>query len=155
MVRLTDLPEYERQHLLEKSQPPLGPAVWVENRTRLADKRIALLTTAGLHFEGDDAFGFVDAGYRVIPGDEDPRNLLMSHSSANFDRGGFQQDVNLVFPLERFRELVARGEVGSLASAHYSLMGAGLPPEAYEGSVRGLAGMLKKDRVDAVFLTPV
>ena len=32
---------------------------------------------------------------------------------------------------------------------------AGLPPEAYEGSVRGLAGMLKQDRVDAVFLTPV
>ena len=155
MVRLTDLPEYERQHLLDKNEPPLGPPAWAANGSRLADKRIALLTTAGLHFGNEEAFGFVDAGYRVIPGDADPDQLLMSHSSANFDRGGFQQDVNVVFPLGRFRELEQRGVIGSLASAHYSLMGAGLPPQAYEGSVRGLAGMLRQDRVDAVFLTPV
>ncbi|MDA1076379.1 MAG: hypothetical protein O3A63_16720 [Proteobacteria bacterium] len=42
-----------------------------------------------------------------------------------------------------------------LASVHYSFMGAGLAPEAFEHSVEQLAGMLKKDRVDTVFLTPV
>ena len=155
MVRLTDLPDYERQHLLDKCQPPLGPPAWVANSKPLNEKRIALVTTAGLHFRGDDAFEFADASYRVIPGDVDADELVMSHSSANFDRSGFQEDVNLVFPLSRFRELEEQGAIASLASAHYSFMGAGLPPEFYEKTARSLAGMLKKDRIDAVFLTPV
>lgn len=29
----------------------------------------------------------------------------MSHISANFDRTGFQQDWNIVFPLDRLRDL--------------------------------------------------
>jgi hypothetical protein len=34
-------------------------------------------------------------------------------------------------------------------------MGAGLPPGAYERSAAQVAGLLKQDKVDAVFLTPV
>jgi D-proline reductase (dithiol) PrdB len=155
MVRLADLPDYEREHLLDKCQPPLGPHAWVSNSKALGDKRIALITTAGLHFRDDEAFEFADASFRAIPGDEDPDNLVMSHSSVNFDRAGFQEDVNLVFPVSRFNELVVDGVIGSLASVHYSFMGAGLLPELYEKTVRSLAGMLKKDKIDAVFLTPV
>ena len=73
----------------------------------------------------------------------------------NFDRSGFIQDVNIVFPIERFRELAARGVIGSLAAVHYSFMGAGLMPPAYELAASQVAGMLQQDRVDAVFLTPV
>jgi len=155
MVRLADLPDYEREHLLVKNQPPLGPFVWVQNEKSLNDKRIALITTAGLHFRDDDAFEFADATFRAIPGDENANNLIMSHSSVNFDRSGFQEDVNLVFPIDRFRELEKEKTIGSLASIHYSFMGAGLEPKYYEKTVRSLAGMLKKDKVDAVFLTPV
>lgn len=155
MVRLADLPDYEREHLLDKCGEPLGPSAWVTAAKPLSDMRIALITTAGLHFRDNDAFGLVDDGFRPISGDENPDDLVMSHSSVNFDRSGFQEDINTVFPLARFRELEARGTIGSLASIHYSFMGAGLPPEAYEGSARGLAGMLKQDKVDAVFLTPV
>ena len=155
MVRLADLPEWEREHLLSKQLPPLGPLQWVENSKPLAEKRIALITTAGLHFRDDEAFDFADASFRAIPNDEDADNLVMSHSSVNFDRSGFQEDVNLVFPIDRFKELVADKVIGSLADVHYSFMGAGLSPEVYEKSARSLAGMLKKDKVDAVFLTPV
>lgn len=155
MVRLADLPEYEREHLLAKSMPPLGPPVWVAPAKPVAEMRIALITTAGLHFRGDEAFRFADATFRPIGGEENANDLIMSHSSVNFDRTGFAEDVNIVFPIERFRELEARGEIGSLASVHYSFMGAGLQPEAYEESASQVAGMLKQDRVDAVFLTPV
>jgi D-proline reductase (dithiol) PrdB len=155
MVRLADLPEYEREHLLDKCLPPIEPPAWVANSKPLKDKRIALITTAGLHFRDDEAFEFADATFRAIPGKEDAGNLIMSHSSVNFDRSGFQEDVNLVFPLDRFKELVADKVIGSLASVHYSFMGAGLLPEFYEKTVRSLAGMLKKDKIDAVFLTPV
>lgn len=155
MVRLTDLPDYERDHLLAKNLPPLGPPVWTKPTRPLSEMRLALVTTAGLHYRDDPAFEFADATFRPIDGREDPEDLVMSHSSVNFDKSGFAEDVNIVFPLGRFRVLVERGSVGSLANVHYSFMGAGLPPQAYERSAAQVAGMLKQDRVDAVFLTPV
>jgi D-proline reductase (dithiol) PrdB len=117
--------------------------------------RVALITTAGIHFHDDESFDFADASFRPIPGEEDSSNLIMSHSSANFDRIGFVEDVNLVFPIDRFKELANVGTIGSLASVHYSFMGAGLMPEAYEQSTDQVAHLLKQDQIDAVFLTPV
>ena len=155
MVRLRDLPDYEREHLLSKNLPPLGPAVWTSITKPIQNMRFALVTTAGLHYRDDAAFEFADATFRPIDGNEDANDLVMSHSSVNFDKSGFAEDVNLVFPITRFRELAARGEIGSLADVHYSFMGAGLPPQAYESSAAQVAGLLKQDKVDAVFLTPV
>ena len=155
MVRLSDLPNYEREHLLAKNLPPLGPPAWVPLTKQMAELRIALITTAGLHFRNDPAFKFADSTFRPIAGDEDANNLVMSHSSVNFDKGGFAEDVNLVFPIERFQELEAEGKIGSLAQIHYSFMGAGLDPDAYQATASQVAGLLKQDKVDAVFLTPV
>lgn len=155
MVRLADLPDYEREHLIGKNLSPLGSAVWCPPTKPVNALRIALLTTAGLHFRDDPAFEFTDATFRPIPGDEDADSLIMSHSSVNFDKAGFSEDVNLVFPIDRFKELEETGRIGSLASVHYSFMGAGLEPEAYERSASQVAGLLKQDKVDAVFLTPV
>ena len=104
MVRLADLPDYEREHLLAKNLPPLEPPAWTRLEKPLAEMRLALITTAGLHLRGDAAFDFADAGFRPIPNEADAGSLVTSHSSANFDRSGFAEDVNLVFPIDRFRE---------------------------------------------------
>ena len=95
-----------------------------------------------------------DAEYRVIPADTRPDQLLISHISINFDRTGFQEDWNVVFPLDRLNELAADGEIGSVAQTHYAFMGA-TDPVQMEPHARELAGRLKSDRVDAVILTPV
>lgn len=155
MVRLIDLPDYERDHLLSKNLPPLGTPVWTTPVKPVSQMRFALVTTAGLHYRDDPVFELSDATFRPIDSREDPDNLVMSHSSVNFDKTGFTEDVNVVFPLGRFRELAARGSIGSLADVHYSFMGAGLLPSAYENSASQVAGLLKQDKVDAVFLTPV
>ena len=155
MVRLTDLPDYEREHLLSKVQPPLGPQVWTNQKKPLSQMRVALITTAGLHFRDEEAFGFADATFRPIAGEENANNLIMSHSSANFDRSGFADDVNLVFPIDRIKELERAGTIGSVAGVHYSFMGAGLEPTKYEQSADQVAHLLKQDQVDAVLLTPV
>lgn len=155
MVRLADLPAYEREHLLAKNETPPGPTPWVARDVPLAARRIALVTTAGLHFRDDEGFGFGDASYRLIPGETEAGDLVMSQVSVNFDRTGFLDDVNVVFPLDRFRELADEGVVGPLASQHVSFMGAGVQPASYETSARRLAGLLIKDAVDTVFLTPV
>ena len=78
----------------------------------------------------------------------------MSHVSVNFDRSGFQEDVNVVFPMERLRELEAERIIGSIADFHYSFMGAA-SIRAIEPKARELAALLERDRVDAVLLTPV
>ena len=109
MVRLADLPDYEQAHLLEKSLPPLGPAQWMHISKPLREMRIALVTTAGMHFRGDPSFEFADATFRPISG-EDGDDLVMSHSSVNFDKTGFTEDINVVFPIDRFKELVSQDE---------------------------------------------
>ena len=118
-------------------------------------RTFALVTTAGLHDRDANAFEFADATFRPIDRHQDSNNLIMSHSSVNFDKSGFAEDLNVVFPIDRFKELERNGEIGSLADVHYSFMGAGHLPEAYEESASQVVGLLKKDKVDAVFLTPV
>lgn len=158
MVRLADLPEWEQKHMLDKI-PKLknfGIKAWVTGPV-LTQRRVALVTTAGLHLRGDRPFGQGDArnDYRVIPGGAEAKDVVMSQLSTNFDRSGFQQDLNIVFPIDRLRELAASGEIGSAADFHYSFMGAGSPVERMEIKAREVAGLLKKDKVDAVLLTPV
>lgn len=157
MVRLADLPEWERAHLLEKipALPKFGIRPWV-NGAPLPKRRVALVTTAGLHLRSDSAFTVETRNdYRVIPGDVDAADLLMTQFSVNFDRSGFQRDVNVVFPIDRLKALAREGAIGSVADFHYSFMGAGSAVTKYEGKARALAGLLKKDGVDAVLLTPV
>jgi len=154
VVRLADLPEEERAHLLAKSCPPFDSEPFVEGPP-LSQRRVALLTSAGLHRVGDDAFSMVDLSYRVIPGAIRAEELTMTHSSVHFDRAGFREDVNLVFPIDRLRELEAEGVIGSIADYHYSLMGAGWLPHQIEPTMRELARLLREDEVDAVCLVPV
>jgi D-proline reductase (dithiol) PrdB len=157
MVRLADLPAWEREHMLAKvGALPLFEARPWSKPPPLKRCRIALITTAGLHRKDDRPFGPSAAAtdYRIISGDTEAADLTMSHQSVNFDRTGFQEDHNVVFPLDRLREFGRDGVIGSVADYHYSFMGAAaitkLAPKARE-----IAGLLKKDAVDAVLLTPV
>ena len=155
MVRLADLPDWDRQNKLEKVKELTGfdARPWVRPPP-LSKCRIAIVTTAGLHRKGDRPFGSGATDYRIIPGETKAAELIMSHQSVNFDRTGFQEDHNVAFPIDRLNELACRGLVGSAAAFHYSFMGATqikeLEPKAQE-----LAGLLRKDGVDAVLLTPV
>ena len=119
--------------------------------------RAGAIRSAGLtdlHRRGDRTFDIMNGDYRVIPGDIMARDLVMTHISTNFDRTGFQQDWNVMFPLDRLRELALEGVIGSVAAYHYSFMGAA-DPAAMEPAVSDLAGFLKGDQVDAALLVPV
>jgi D-proline reductase (dithiol) PrdB len=74
--------------------------------------------------------------------------------SPNFDRTGFQQDWNVVLPLDRLHEMAREGTIGSVAAFHYSFMGA-THPSAMAASVHELARLLTQDQVNAVLLVPV
>jgi len=154
MVRMSDLPPDEAEHLLSKECVPFDSSPWVTGPP-LKDRRVAMITTAGIHMAGEQSFGFNDTAFRVIPGDVASGDMVMTHTSVNFDRTGFQQDLNVAFPIDRLRELAEAGEIGSVADFHYGFMGAGSKPADYEKTAREVAGLLKKDNVDAVMLVPI
>jgi D-proline reductase (dithiol) PrdB len=153
MARLSDLNESSRVRLLNLECPTFDNQPWVLGPP-LARRRVAIISTAGLHWKKDKPFTWGSKDYRVISGDLSANELVMSHVSANFDRTGFQQDLNVIFPLDRLRELAAERTIGTVADFHYSFMGA-TPPQEMEPVARSLASLLKRDHVDAVLFVPV
>ncbi|MDX2156835.1 MAG: glycine/sarcosine/betaine reductase selenoprotein B family protein [Hyphomicrobiaceae bacterium] len=153
MARLEDFDPTSRKHLTEMSMPVFAATPWTSAKPA-PQARVAIVSTAGLQLRGDRPFAAGAGDFRPIPGDATAGDLVMSHVSTNFDRSGFQADINVVFPIDRLNELRRDGVIGSVASIHYSFMGA-TPPERIEQPARQLAGLLKQDRVDCVLLVPV
>lgn len=156
MVRLADLAQSDRENMLKKvpTLPRFAQQHWARG-PKLTQRRVAIVSTAGLHTRGDRPFGAGGMDYRVIPGDIHAGDLIMSHMSVNFDRSGFQEDWNVAFPLDRLRELARDKIIGTVAAFHYSFMGAVSPVTNYESKAGELAQLLRKDNVDAVLLSPV
>jgi D-proline reductase (dithiol) PrdB len=126
---------------------------WVQGPP-LAQRRVAIVSTAALNLRSDVVYQRDATDYRVIPGDVDPAEILMSHVSVNFDRTGFQQDLNVCFPIERLHELATEGTIGSVANFHYTVSGAA-DPRDLEESALAIASQMKADDVDTVLLIPI
>ena len=153
MVRWSELPDFEKSYLGGMKLPEFKETPWQVSKP-VSESRIALISTAGIERKGDKPYPFFSGEFRLIPTDVDPGELVMSHLSPNFDRTGFQQDINVVLPLDRMRELEEAGIIGSLAKFHYAFMG-GSRPEDMEPYVPELAKLLRGDEVDTVLLCPV
>ncbi|HEX2216776.1 MAG TPA: glycine/sarcosine/betaine reductase selenoprotein B family protein [Xanthobacteraceae bacterium] len=153
MTRLADLPAGQAKRLAELECPDFATRPWVTGPP-LSERRVAIVSSAGLVRRGENPFRGRDPDYRAIPSDTRAADLLISHISINFDRTGFQEDWNVVFPLDRLRDLEREGAIGSVADTHYSFMGA-TDPVQMESHAREVAGRLKQDGVDAAILPPV
>jgi D-proline reductase (dithiol) PrdB len=153
MARLTDLPAAQAKRYAELECPNFATEPWVTGPP-LPRRRVAIVSSAGLVVRGEKPFRGRDADYRVIPSSTRPDQLMLSHISINLDRSGFQEDWNVVFPLDRLNELAAEGTIGSVAATHYSFMGA-TDPVQMESYAREVAGHLRHDQVDAVIISPV
>lgn len=153
MARWEDLPEHEREYLSGLRLLEFDDTPWTLPRP-LSESRVALMTTAGIERRSDKPYPWFSGEFRLIPTDADPSELVMSHLSPNFDRTGFQQDINVVLPIERMRELEAEGFVGSVARFHYAFMGASRPQDM-EAHVPELTRLLRGDEVDTVLMCPV
>jgi D-proline reductase (dithiol) PrdB len=117
--------------------------------------RVAIVTTAGLHRRDDRPFGPGEQTYRVIPADAPPAEIVQSHTSLGFDRTAIMRDLNVTFPVDRLRELAARGAIGGLAPYHYSFMGALRDVPRLETETGPEVGRrLRAEGVDAALITP-
>ena len=153
MVRLIDLSPDYAEELRRVDLPTFQSVPWVQPPP-LRDLRVAIVSTAGLYQRGDPEFGRAPGEYRPIASAIDHGDVLMSHVSVNFDRSAYAQDLNVVFPLDHLEALARDGEIASVASWHYSFMGA-TDPARFEDTAREVARLLREDSVTAALLIPV
>lgn len=139
--------------------------VWTPFRPRLAEARIALLTSAGLYladeqapFDGEREKAeptWGDPTHRVLPASLHGRPLGMMHLHLN--HADVLADPEIALPLAGLAALAAEGRVGSAAPRHVSVMGyqqAGLEVWRRE-TAPAVVELLRDDAVDGLILAPV
>lgn len=137
-----------------------GPVVpWAPIARPLRECTATLVTTGGVHLREDRPFDMTDPDgdptWRAIPSGVAVDRLAITHDY--YDHRDADRDVNVVFPLERFRELVAAGALAGLTPTHWSFMGHIDSPlvRTLEAEVLpGFLARLRAERPDFVFLTP-
>ncbi len=160
MAAMIDCPLSLRLFLKCYSWRRIDPVPWTPLRKSLAQCRLALVSSAGLVLphQGrfDDSVRGGDPSFREIPSDVDVSTLVDSHRSEAFDHTGLNRDANLVFPVDRVRELVEVGRIGSVNHRHLSFMGSITSPgRLIKHWAPRAAQHLVEDGVDVVLLVPV
>jgi D-proline reductase (dithiol) PrdB len=160
MPNLETLSEVERKYLQFFPCMEFDSTPWAPLDKELSQSKMALVSTAGLHLRGDKPFvrdhESGDTSYRVIPSFASSAEILQSHTSIGFDHTAFYRDINIAFPIDRARELAARGIIGEVSQNYYSFMGGlrDLRP-VIENTGPQVAERLKQEGVDLVFLVPI
>src|SRR5437773_1824670 len=138
----------------------IDPIPWAPLTKPLAQCRLALVSSAGFVLPGqnpfDDAAHGGDPSFREFPGEADVTKVIDCHRSETFDHAGMRQDPNLVFPVDRVRELAQSGRIGSVNRRHLSLMGSiTAPGRLIKQTAPEAARWLVEDAVDVALLVPV
>ncbi len=153
MARIEDIPEPTRTAVQTAPCPSFETRPRVEGPP-LAQRRVAVVSSAALFRKGEAPFRFGSTELRHLSADLPAKDILLSHVSINFDRSGFQRDINVVYPIDRLRELAGEGVIGGVAETHYSILGS-TEPVGMEDMAEQIAGQLRQERIDAVLLSPV
>ncbi|MGH3251645.1 MAG: glycine/sarcosine/betaine reductase selenoprotein B family protein, partial [Trebonia sp.] len=155
MPRLLELNEVQRNRLLMRPVPVNDDVPWTPPATAVSSGMLALVTTAGLHHRDDAPFVKYDQTYRVIDAGVSEQDLLQSQSSIGFDRSLRMRDINVVFPIDRLRELAASQAIGALSDKFYSLVGAQDDSEQTAQAIGAEIGpLLRQQGVQFVLITP-
>jgi D-proline reductase (dithiol) PrdB len=129
-----------------------GAIPWTPLRRPVQEATVALVTTSGVHLRDDRPFELEsDPTFRVIPRGAEAGDLAITHQA--YDRTDALRDVNLVFPLQRLRELEAEGCIGRVADWHY---GFGLVRRAADlvAPGREVGRLLERAHVDLALFVP-
>lgn len=153
MARIEDIPQPTRDAVLAAPCP--SPTVYpFVGGPKLSQRRIAIVSSAALIRRGDTPFPYASTECRFVPAAWPASDILMSHVSINFDRSGFQRDLNTVFPIDRLRELADGKVISGVADTHYTVMGSS-DPAGMANAADQIAGQLRQERIDSVLLSPV
>ena len=155
MPRLDRLAELGRKNLLRLPVPVNDTAPFSPLSRQLPACRLAIVTTAGLHRRDDRPFAPGEQTFRVVPAGAPAADIVQSHTSLGFDRVATMRDLNISYPVDRLRELIARGELAGTGPSHYSFMGAQREVRHIESQTGPEAARrLVDEGVDLALITP-
>lgn len=132
-------------------------APWAPLRKHLRQCTVGMLTSGGISvksaepFEADAKNNFrLDEIDPLSPGDGFQIN------DAYYDTRDGARDINVIFPLERLRELAEAGEIGQVASRLWSGFMGRIYKRGFvtQTAAPALVEELKKDEVDILVLVP-
>lgn len=121
-------------------------------RKELREATLAIVSMAGIHLKSQQPFDLEsDTTYRVIPGDAASGDLMVTHE--HYDHQDADLDPNVMFPLERARELADEGFIAAVNDKHYSLGYAQDLRTIYDQVAPEIAEALYQSQTDIVLLT--
>lgn len=134
-------------------------APWTPFTKPLNKSRVAIVTTAGVHLVTQEPFKMKDPdgdpSFRELPSATPMKDYMITHDY--YDHSDADRDLNIVFPIERLRELEETGVIGGVADMNYGFMGHIDGPHIetlIKKTAPEVAGRVKRNGVDAVVLTP-
>jgi len=156
---LTRFPSLLDRFIEKTASVEVSGIPWTPVKKPLEDSVVALITTAGVHLKSQNPFDMLDkAGdpsYREIPSATPLSEYMITHDY--YDHTDADSDLNIVFPIERLREMEESGEIKGLAKNNYSFMGhidGRHIATLMEKTAPEVADLLKREGIDVALLTP-
>ncbi|MGD9306694.1 MAG: glycine/sarcosine/betaine reductase selenoprotein B family protein, partial [Desulfobacterales bacterium] len=131
---------------------------WTAYNGQPSNQTFALVTSGGLYlkdsqppFDTESIHG--DISFREIPKTVRQHDIGIAH--AHYDHSLAEQDINTVFPIQRFIELENEGIIGKLTDTHYSFSYVNDVVSFVTETVPEFISRIKAAGVDVLFLVPV
>lgn len=123
----------------------------------LNESRLSFVSTAGVQTKNTMPFDTVhpvgDYSFRRVPTDSETSDLEIHQ--LKYPTFGAEKDLNVIFPIERLRELVAEKFIGSLTENFYSFIGYNMDAERLENTLaEDIADAVEAEKPDVVLLAP-
>ena len=123
----------------------------------LSESRLCFVSTAGVQPIGtlpfDTSHPVGDYTFRRVPTDTRVSDLEIHQ--LKYPTFGADEDLNVVFPIERLQELAQQRIVGELTSNFYSMIGYNIDPERLEMTLaEDIAAAVEAEKPDVVLLAP-
>jgi D-proline reductase (dithiol) PrdB len=123
----------------------------------LAESKLTFVSSAGVQPIGTMPFDTVhpvgDYTYRTVPSSAKPEDLEIHQ--LKYPTVGANEDLNVIFPIERLQELAEEGVIGGLTDNFFTFIGYNMDPEQMELKLaEDIADAVVKDHADIALLCP-
>ena len=128
-----------------------------EVRKPLSACRVVFVSTSGVQPRGSMPFDTVhpvgDYTFRRVPSSARVDELEIHQ--LKYPTAGAKRDLNVIFPIERLRELVTEGVIGGLANNFYTFIGYNMDPERLERTLaEDIAAAVSEEGADIALAAP-
>jgi D-proline reductase (dithiol) PrdB len=143
---------YPGSMISKQDNVPLAPI-----KKPLSESKLTFVSSAGVQPIGTMPFDTVhpigDYTYRKVPSNSRPEDLEIHQ--LKYPTVGANEDLNVIFPIERLQELAQEGIIGGLTDHFFSFIGYNMDPDQLELKLaEDIADAVVKDHADIALLCP-